>query len=89
MKHDFKPIYFESNVLFNGFLSQIHTCRCTKCHVEDTCHDHLMPDPGDDCTEKKPAWVCPMPEKTVSRTDVDKTDYPAKRSGYEAKRRKK
>ena len=88
--HSWQPHYFEPNQVLNGIIGQVHVCRCRKCHTEDVCFDHELPSPGDDCTEKKPAWVCPMPQKAqVTKEDIIKTDYPAKRTGFEAKRRRK
>ena len=41
------------------------------------------------CEGEKPKakWKAPMPEK--SKEDIEKRDYPAKRNGHEAKKRRK
>lgn len=73
-KHNWMATMFDGNAIFQGVVSQIHTCICRNCGKLAVCLDTELPD-SDGCSNAhppKPKWKAPIKEK-----EVDRKDYPA------------
>lgn len=75
--HKWQQWEFLPSAPYGNMITCVQVWRCEKCHEREGLPMGVIPNSGV-CSEKKPAWICPMPTPKL-KDEVDKKDYPAKK----------